>query len=45
MNVIGVSGERFRQDYIAGSTGNAALMAISGTIVTVDGGRAVRNAA
>ncbi|HYC46412.1 MAG TPA: SDR family NAD(P)-dependent oxidoreductase, partial [Burkholderiales bacterium] len=29
VNVIGVSGERLRQDYIAGSTGNAALMAFT----------------
>lgn len=29
VNVIGVSGERFRQDYIAGVTGNAALMAFT----------------
>jgi len=29
VNVIGVAGERLRQDYIAGSTGNAALMAFT----------------
>lgn len=32
VNVIGVSGERLRQDYIAGSTGNAALMAFTKTL-------------
>lgn len=32
VNVIGVSGERLRQDYIAGSTGNAALMAFTRTL-------------
>ncbi len=32
INVIGVSGERLRQDYIAGSTGNAALMAFTKTL-------------
>lgn len=32
VNVIGVSGERLRQNYIAGSTGNAALMAFSKTL-------------
>ncbi len=29
VNVIGVAGERLRQDYIAGGTGNAALMAFT----------------
>lgn len=29
VNVIGVAGERLRQNYIAGSTGNAALMAFT----------------
>ena len=29
VNVIGVAGERLRQDYITGSTGNAALMAFT----------------
>ena len=32
VNVIGVAGERLRQDYIAGSTGNAALMAFTRTL-------------
>ena len=32
VNVIGVSGERPRQDYIAGVTGNAALMAFTRTL-------------
>lgn len=32
INVIGVSGERLRQNYIAGSTGNAALMAFTRTL-------------
>jgi len=32
VNVIGVSGERFRQDYIAGVTGNAGLMAFTRTL-------------
>ncbi|MDB5812390.1 MAG: short chain dehydrogenase [Betaproteobacteria bacterium] len=32
INVIGVAGERPRQDYIAGSTGNAALMAFTRTL-------------
>ncbi len=32
VNVIGVSGERLRQDCIAGSTGNAALMAFTKTL-------------
>jgi NAD(P)-dependent dehydrogenase (short-subunit alcohol dehydrogenase family) len=32
VNVIGVSGERLRQNYIAGSTGNAALMAFTKTL-------------
>ena len=32
VNVIGISGERLRQDYIAGSTGNAALMAFTKTL-------------
>ena len=32
VNVIGVAGERLRQDYIAGSTGNAALMAFTKTL-------------
>jgi NAD(P)-dependent dehydrogenase (short-subunit alcohol dehydrogenase family) len=32
VNVIGVSGERLRQDYIAGSTGNAALIAFTKTL-------------
>lgn len=32
VNVIGISGERLRQDYIAGSTGNAALMAFTRTL-------------
>jgi NAD(P)-dependent dehydrogenase (short-subunit alcohol dehydrogenase family) len=32
VNVIGVSGERLRQDYIAGATGNAALMAFTKTL-------------
>ena len=29
INIIGVAGERLRSDYIAGSTGNAALMAFT----------------
>ncbi len=32
VNVIGVSGERYRQDYIAGVTGNAGLMAFTRTL-------------
>lgn len=32
VNVIGVAGERLRQNYIAGSTGNAALMAFTKTL-------------
>jgi len=32
INVIGVAGERPRQDYIAGTTGNAALMAFTRTL-------------
>lgn len=32
VNVIGVAGERLRSDYIAGSTGNAALMAFTKTL-------------
>jgi NAD(P)-dependent dehydrogenase (short-subunit alcohol dehydrogenase family) len=32
VNVIGVAGERPRQDYIAGTTGNAALMAFTRTL-------------
>jgi len=32
VNVVGVSGERLRADYIAGSTGNAAMMAFSKTL-------------
>ena len=32
INVIGVAGERPRQDYIAGATGNAALMAFTRTL-------------
>jgi NAD(P)-dependent dehydrogenase (short-subunit alcohol dehydrogenase family) len=32
VNVIGVAGERLRQDYIAGSTGNAALMAFTSNL-------------
>jgi len=32
VNVVGVSGERLRADYIAGSTGNAAMMAFSRTL-------------
>ena len=32
INVIGVAGERLRQDYIAGSTGNAALMAFTSNL-------------
>lgn len=32
INVVGVSGERLRADYIAGSTGNAAMMAFSRTL-------------
>ena len=32
INIIGVAGERPRQDYIAGTTGNAALMAFTRTL-------------
>lgn len=32
VNVIGVAGERTRQNYIAGTTGNAALMAFTKTL-------------
>jgi NAD(P)-dependent dehydrogenase (short-subunit alcohol dehydrogenase family) len=32
VNVIGVAGERPRQNYIAGTTGNAALMAFTRTL-------------
>jgi len=32
VNVIGISGERLRANYIAGSTGNAALMAFTRTL-------------
>jgi NAD(P)-dependent dehydrogenase (short-subunit alcohol dehydrogenase family) len=32
INVIGVAGERTRQNYIAGSTGNAALMSFTRTL-------------
>lgn len=32
INVIGVAGERSRQNYIAGTTGNAALMAFTRTL-------------
>ena len=35
INVIGVAGERLHQDYIAGSTGNAALMAFSQAVGSI----------